>query len=47
MILEGPVENVAEAKKCLVEDMMHPFARPLLVDLVVDCNAAPSWYEAK
>ena len=47
MILEGPEENVEEAKQYLIEDMMHPFTHPLLVDLVVDCNAAPSWYEAK
>ena len=27
--------------------MNHPFSHPLLVDLIVDCNAADSWYEAK
>ncbi|KNB44986.1 mitochondrial DNA polymerase [Blastocystis sp. subtype 4] len=47
VILEGPKENAEEAKACLIDDMNHPFAHPLLVDLVVDCNAADSWYEAK
>ena len=47
VILEGPAQYEEEAKRIVIEDMEHPFSNPLLVDLVVDCNSAPSWYEAK
>jgi DNA polymerase-1 len=47
VILEGPEESAEEALSCLVEDMEHPFAQPLLVDLVVDAAIASTWYEGK
>lgn len=47
VILEGPESSVDEAMQQVIADMSHPFSAPLLVDLVVDANAARSWYEAK
>lgn len=36
-----------EALQVLINCMSHPFARPLLVDLVVDARSADTWYDAK
>lgn len=47
VILEGPEEHADEALRCLVEDMEHPFAKPLLVDLIADAAIANTWYEGK
>ncbi|KAA0167896.1 hypothetical protein FNF31_00224 [Cafeteria roenbergensis] len=47
VILEGPEEHAEEAMSCLVEDMEHPFAKPLLVDLIADAAIANTWYEGK
>ena len=47
VIIEGPEETAVEAQRLLVEDMMFPFEKPLLVDLVVDASSAKTWYEAK
>lgn len=49
MILEGPEESAAEAKRLVVDHMGKPFngKNPLLVDLNVDAKTAATWYEAK
>lgn len=54
VILEGPEESVEEAKRIVVFCLENPFPapgggfhNPLRVDLVVDCNSAHTWYEAK
>ena len=51
MILEGPRETAGQARAAVVACMRSPFTglspKPLLVDLVVDCKSADTWYEAK
>ena len=48
VILEGPLEEVERAQELVVECMAHPFDNVgLLVELVVDANHGPTWYEAK
>ncbi|KYQ92753.1 putative protein serine/threonine kinase [Tieghemostelium lacteum] len=47
LILEGPEEHAEEAKKLVMSLMSTPFSTPLLIDLVVDCRYAKTWYEAK
>ncbi len=51
VILEGPKENAEEARRRVIECMRSPFNattdQPLLVDLVVDCKHADTWYDAK
>lgn len=56
-MLEGPRESAEEAKQRVIDAMANPWKnicnntvledKPLLVDLVVDCNIADTWYEAK
>lgn len=51
VILEGPREHAEAARRRVIECMRSPFSgaveRPLLVELVVDCKFADTWYEAK
>ena len=47
VILEGPEEHSEEAMAVLKKCMERPFTKPLRVDLVVDGDAAKTWYEAK
>lgn len=54
VMLEGPRETAEEAKQRVVACMENPWenlegfkGKPLLVDLVVDCKSADTWYEAK
>jgi len=47
VILEGPEGTAEEALRCVVEDMQHPFDKPLLVDLIADASIASNWYEGK
>lgn len=56
VILEGPAESAEEAKARVVAAMANPWVnlglmaegtKPLRVDLVVDADTAPTWYEAK
>lgn len=54
VMLEGPRESAEEARRKVVEAMENPWrnlagfeGRPLLVDLVVDCKSADTWYDAK
>jgi len=51
VILEGPRETAAAARERVVACMRSPFSglnpKPLLVDLLVDCKSADTWYEAK
>lgn len=49
VMLEGPQETADRARELVVECMQKPFngANPLLVELTVDSNIAPTWYEAK
>ncbi|EGG16650.1 mitochondrial DNA polymerase A [Cavenderia fasciculata] len=47
LILEGPEEHAPEARDIVIKLMGNPLNKPLLVDLVVDCRFAKTWYEAK
>lgn len=47
VILEGPAGSAEEALARLIDDMEHPFAKPLLVALEVDAKIADTWYDAK
>lgn len=49
MILEGPEATAREAQAIVVRCMEYPFEgqNPLLVDLSVDSDVAPTWFEAK
>ncbi|KAI8477361.1 MAG: hypothetical protein J3K34DRAFT_373247 [Monoraphidium minutum] len=55
VMLEGPRETAEEAKRRVVAAMENPWrnlgfsfdGRPLRVELVVDCKAADTWYDAK
>ncbi|KIY95951.1 hypothetical protein MNEG_12009 [Monoraphidium neglectum] len=55
VMLEGPKESAAEARQRVIAAMENPWAnlghsfegRPLRVELVVDCKAADTWYDAK
>ncbi|EGC29930.1 hypothetical protein DICPUDRAFT_158421 [Dictyostelium purpureum] len=47
LILEGPEENADEARGLVMNLMSNPLTTPLLIDLVVDCRYAKTWYEAK
>jgi len=55
VMLEGPRESAVEARERVIAAMENPWynlgyrfeGKPLLVDLVVDCKSADTWYEAK
>lgn len=47
IIMEGPESTANEALEELMANMKYPFKQSLLVDLLVDANAASTWYEAK
>eukprot|EP01133_Synstelium_polycarpum_P001196 gene1196-1378_t len=47
LILEGPEEHAKEAREIVMRLMSNPLTTPLLIDLVVDCSYAKTWYEAK
>lgn len=47
VIMEGPQETADAALSRVIHIMERPFKAPLSVDLVVDGNAADTWYEAK
>lgn len=55
VMLEGPRESAEEARRRVIAAMENPWAnlcglpgrKPLLVDLVVDCKSADTWYDAK
>jgi hypothetical protein len=56
VILEGPARHAWKARKLVEYHMRNPWRRfmnshkvemPLRVKLEVDCNSAPTWYEAK
>ncbi|KAF2078634.1 hypothetical protein CYY_000005 [Polysphondylium violaceum] len=47
LILEGPEENADEARELVVKLMSNPLTTPLLIDLIVDCRYAKTWYDAK
>jgi hypothetical protein len=53
-MLEGPRETAERARAAVIAAMENPWknlagfeGKPLLVDLVVDCKAADTWYDAK
>ena len=45
--MEGPESTVDEAMEELMNNMKYPFSQPLQVDLLVDAQAADTWYQAK
>jgi DNA polymerase-1 len=55
VMLEGPKESAPEARERVIAAMANPWTnlgykmegRPLLVELVVDCKYADTWYDAK
>ncbi|EFA79328.1 mitochondrial DNA polymerase A [Heterostelium album PN500] len=47
LILEGPEQHAKEAREIVMRLMSNPLNTPLLVELVVDCRFAKTWYEAK
>lgn len=54
VMLEGPRETAEDARQRVIAAMENPWAnllgfqgKPLLVDLVVDCKSADTWYDAK
>lgn len=47
VIMEGPEESAGEAQERVVQCMMHPFAKPLRVELSVDAKSEKTWYRAK
>ncbi|KAK5576407.1 hypothetical protein RB653_007550 [Dictyostelium firmibasis] len=47
LILEGPEQHADEARSIMMNLMSNPLTTPLLIDLVVDCRYAKTWYDAK
>ena len=49
VMLEGPLETSQRAQELVVECMAKPFQgkNPLSVELSVDSDIGPTWYEAK
>ncbi|KAM9986691.1 hypothetical protein ACTFIY_011098 [Dictyostelium cf. discoideum] len=47
LILEGPEQYADEARSIMMNLMSNPLTTPLLIDLVVDCRYAKTWYDAK